>query len=152
MYNILEITCWAFAWFSWRQPVLGANLEDSLVPLETNLNDLYVFGKRLNHMIEVVYFGFLFALWYLVYRHARLQQKVVWSEETMEKLLRTADTTTQKQHPAYGSHTEEDKIIMPNVKALLLRIEDLEADRIPDARHIATLQNKVAFLANMLLG
>lgn len=89
LYGLLEITCIVYAWFG--RPVMMPTVtpEDNLVILDTNIGFLYLSAKCLDHMVGVIYFGFLITFFILAYFHSSLEQKVSVLEQLVEQIATT---------------------------------------------------------------
>jgi hypothetical protein len=109
MYAFLEIVSIVFACMSWPLVMPTVTSEDNTVIMDTNIDFLFLSSKRHNHMIEVVYSGFLITLFMLAYFHSRLQSRVSKLEDTVEKLLQATENMSASaltkvdriDHPAY---------------------------------------------------
>lgn len=126
---------------------------DKFLILDGNIDYLYDLVIRLDHMLEVIYFGFLIALLALGICYGQLQRRTVHLEQVFTALVQTVvvarvfenSDTAAEEHPAYGTIDEKRGDRAVTQDDLLRRIEYLEAQRAADVLRIATLERNVTY-------
>jgi hypothetical protein len=141
LYTILACTCFILTYFSRAIAYADFTLDDDLLVLDYNIHYLFSLIVRLDHMLEVIYFGFLVALVFLGYAHGRLQLRITELEDSIGKMVGHMDwaKVSRVDHPAYGEITGKEA----GWDEVMSKIEKLEAKRGVDAMRITELERKV---------
>jgi hypothetical protein len=127
--GILASTCLVLTYFS--RPVGYTNFatdDDPLRIMDYNIGYLFQLVVRLDHMLEIIYFGFLLALFWLSYAHGKMHLRL---EALVEAWAHVK--TAEEKHPAYGD----------GLGVLVRKVEELERMRREDAMRIKELEGKI---------
>ncbi|KAF1914028.1 hypothetical protein BDU57DRAFT_331142 [Ampelomyces quisqualis] len=148
IFAIIISTYAALTFFSQLVPYKVPATTDKFLIVDGNIDYLYDLVIRLDHMLEVIYFGFLIALLTLGLCYGQLQRRATYLEQVVNVLAQTAMVTgvsrvvgiAADQHPAYGTVDEKENDAAATLDSLVQRIEHLETLRAVDMMRIATLE------------
>jgi hypothetical protein len=128
---ILALTSLVLMLFSGPIPYSSSQFLSRTNPIyvmDYNIAYLFQLVKRLDCMLEVIYFGFLLALFWLGYAHGRLHMRLEALVEAWAQVK-----TAEEKHPAYGVGFE----------VLIARVEESERLRREDTMRIRELEGRI---------
>jgi hypothetical protein len=137
-YTILACTSLMLVRFNRTNAYTVPASDDDLSILGHNVSYLFNVVARVDRMLEIIYFGFMFALLFLGYAHRRLQLRVGELEEKVGEMSKVA----RMDHPAYEAGHGKEK----GRESIMDSIYDIEAEQKIDAKRIGELEKRVAEL------
>lgn len=103
LHFFLVSICFVLAFNSPSIKYITPTSDDEFLILDTNIEYLSKLILRLDRMLEIIYFGFLAALFYLGFCYGRMQRKIRELEGKIEEWSRVVKALSGGQtHPAYG--------------------------------------------------
>lgn len=114
-------------------------MRDVFLQVDYDLDYLQLHIIRLDRILQVIYFGFLAALFYLGFCFGRLQRKVGNLEATVEEFIRATKVVGWGRnigHPAYGTFERE----LAKEASLKMSVRDL--GRLGFERQVDVLRNQ----------
>ncbi|KAH7406295.1 hypothetical protein DE146DRAFT_779811 [Phaeosphaeria sp. MPI-PUGE-AT-0046c] len=129
LYALLLCISMALACFSRSIPYTTPTTDDKFLILDANIDYLNALNLRLDHMLEIIYFGFMIAFFFLAFCYGRMQRKIMKLEaEVAEGLtsiegLKAAGFNDMLKFdpPAYGHVVRE----LANEASLRMVFRDL---------------------------
>jgi hypothetical protein len=95
---ILASTCLVLTYFSHPVGYTNFATDDNLLRImDYSIAYLFQLVVRLDLMLEIIYFGFLLALFWLAYAHGKMHMRLEALVEAWAKMK-----TAEEKHPAYG--------------------------------------------------
>jgi hypothetical protein len=118
LFAILACTCFVLMTFSRDIPYTNffSTADNPLLIMDYNIAYLFQLVLRFDHMLQIIYFGFLLALFWLGYVVGAMQMRI--GELENKVMMGEMGMRGEVKHPAYGF---EKKRVMDGV-----RIEELE--------------------------
>lgn len=157
LYVLLLLSiCITVGFFSRSMPYTIPTTKDKLVIVYNNVDYLTELVLRLDHMLEIIYFGFLAALCFLGFCYGRTQRKVAGLEAKAEEWIKATKAISafgvsseiQIEHPAYGQFSKE----LANETGLDSVVRDLvlrEIERHAVVHRVEALEREVEQLRGM---
>jgi hypothetical protein len=130
LFAILACTCFVLMTFSRDIPYTNSfsTVDNPLLIMDYNIAYLFQLVLRFDHMLQIIYFGFLLALFWLGYVVGGMQMRI--GELENKVMMGEMGMRGEVKHPAYGFEMEEGCEVLRRIveleKKRVVRIEELE--------------------------
>jgi hypothetical protein len=140
LFAILACTCFVLMTFSRDIPYTNffSTADNPLLIMDYNIAYLFQLVLRFDHMLQIIYFGFLLALFWLGYVVGAMQMRI--GELENKVMMGEMGMRGEVEHPTYGFEMEEGCEV-------LRRIVELEKKRVMDGVRIEELEMMVKGMA-----
>jgi hypothetical protein len=130
LFAILACTCFVLMTFSRDIPYTNSfsTVDNPLLIMDYNIACLFQLVLRFDHMLQIIYFGFLLALFWLGYVVGGMQMRI--GELENKVMMGEMGMRGEVKHPAYAFEMEEGCEVLRRIveleKKRVVRIEELE--------------------------
>jgi hypothetical protein len=137
-FTILACTSLVLTRYSRTTAYVTPASDDDLFIMSYNISYLFDLLVRLDRMLEIIYFGFLLALFFLSDAYRGLQSRI----ERLEEKIGDISKVARMDHPAYGPGPENGQ----SRESVMDRLQESETKRNIDAKRIEELEKKLVEL------